>query len=56
MPEQPIMRKILLRQHRRQRYTAFCAQYEKVVRQIDGELVRAFPQPHATAQLRYGER
>src|ERR1017187_477673 len=43
MPEDPILLKVLLRQHRWQQYAAFCAQYDKAARKIDPELARTYP-------------
>lgn len=40
MPEQPILLKALLRERHWQNYATFCAEYDKVARRIDPNLVQ----------------
>ncbi len=43
MPGQPILLKALLRERHWQNYATFCAEYDKVARRIDPDLVRTYP-------------
>src|SRR5215472_11435924 len=43
MPGQPILLKALLRERHWQNYATFCAEYDKVARRIDSNLVHTYP-------------
>ena len=43
MREQPVMLKVLLRDHHWQNYSTFCAEYDKAARQIDPKLAGSYP-------------
>ena len=43
MREQPVMLKVLLRDHHWQNYSTFCAEYDKAARQIDPKLAGGYP-------------
>ena len=43
MREQPVMLKILLRDHHWQNYSTFCAEYDKAARRIDPALAGSQP-------------
>src|ERR1700746_3194148 len=43
MREQPVMLKVLLRDHHWQNYSTFCAEYDKAAHQIDPKLAGSYP-------------
>jgi len=43
MREQPVMLKVLLRDHHWQNYSTFCAEYDKAARQLDPKLAGSYP-------------